>query len=88
MDAPEELRQAVRVVLADHFPMTPLYRVNRAADAVLAVPAIADALRAAERDAKVAEIVAELSEPNPSTGHIIRCANACGDIAALYPATP
>jgi len=48
MDAPEELRQAVRVVLADHFPMTPLYRVNRAADAVLAVPAIADALRAAE----------------------------------------
>lgn len=43
MDAPEELRQAVRVVLADHFPMTPLYRVNRAADAVLAVPAIADA---------------------------------------------
>ena len=43
----DELRQAVRVVLADHFPMTPLYRVNKAADAVLAVPAIADALTAA-----------------------------------------
>lgn len=50
-------------------------------------PHIDREVRDAETLAKVREIVDELGEPNPSTGHIIRCANACGDIARLLADT-
>lgn len=49
MDAPEELRQTVRDVVRAWLDGTTGGRyTNEVADAVLAVPAIADALRAAE----------------------------------------
>lgn len=61
MDAPDELRQAVALAVADACARAYVrptdFEALDVADAVLAVPAIADALRAAERDAKVAAAV-------------------------------
>ena len=93
MDAPDELRWAVAEALfdasddlrpEDNWPDDDA-KYGRAADAVLAVPAIADALRAAERDAKVAEIVAPYNAAWPDD----RPAPALplARIAALYPET-
>lgn len=57
MDAPDELRQAVAAAIGEaEWPEGVLPAL---ADAVLAVPAIADALRAAELLAKVREIMDE-----------------------------
>jgi len=72
----KELRRAVVKAFADHFPMAAYDRLNRAADAVLAVPAIADALA---RDAKVSEIVAT------HDGLVLDRAIGFGRLVALYP---
>jgi hypothetical protein len=95
----EELRRAVVKAFADHFPMAAYDRLNRAADAVLAVPAIADALA---RDAKVAEDIVWLAKlaqgsswPGEMADRVQRAADRVvleygskadrAAIAALYP---
>jgi len=83
MDAPEELRQTVRDVVRAWLDGTTGGRyTNEVAEAVLAVPAIADALA---RDAKVAEIVGKWAhlrnEPWPLTAAL----GIADDVVALYP---
>ena len=91
MDAPDELRQAImdairqadyECEMAESVQQGFASWTEHQADAVLAVPGIADALA---RDAKVAEIVAKWAsgrnEPWPLTV-ALEVANA---IAALYP---
>lgn len=84
------VRDAVRRVLADGFPMTPIYRVNRVADAVLSVPVVRDALA---RDAQVREIVAataaEIRNPQPGSppGAYI-FAEGMDDVFDLYAPSP
>lgn len=83
MDAPDELRQAVADAILHAQPTESRFY---AADAVLAVPAIADALA---RDRKVREIVAATREwagstdPAPPISYIY--ADGFDDIAAQYP---
>lgn len=87
MDAPDELRQAAldvieaaRGVLDVDTDGIPESQWRVLADAVLAVPAIADAL---ERDRKVAEIVAN-PEPGSYPSGMVK---GYSRIAALYPET-
>jgi hypothetical protein len=86
MDAPEELVEAVAEALGDADPendnaeMHELYEDQ--ARAVLAVPAIADALA---RDAKVAEIVERGAVGGWGPLAVTACLSDLGDIAALYP---
>ena len=83
MDAPDELRAAVAQVIrdaltqADYGHFGGRLGATHAADAVLRVPGIADAL---ERDRKVAEIVRRWEgDPDVEFEHVLI------DLAALYP---
>ena len=98
MDAPDELRQAViesirqadyECEMAESVQMPFASWTEHQADAVLAVPAIADALRAAERDAKVAGWVADAIEGDldltaPALGRAV----AVVHVAEIPPPVP
>jgi hypothetical protein len=87
MDAPDELRQAVALAVADACARAYVrptdFEALDVADAVLAVPAIADALRAAERDAKVRDLWAAWNVNWRSDSDAL----LADGIAALYPET-